>query len=146
MSGFLKTLAIAATLGVGATAIPAVAHADSVYFAIGQGGPEFGVVADDDAPRGYPQYDRVRDERRWDRDDRNDRDWRRDRWERDRWERRGPPRCSPDRALDKAERMGIRRAEVRRVTDRTIRISGRQYGDRVSVTFARAPHCPVIDW
>ncbi|MBE7185826.1 MAG: hypothetical protein INR68_15620 [Methylobacterium mesophilicum] len=146
MSGFLKTLALAATLGIGATAIPAAAHADSVYFAIGQGGPEFGVVADDGGPRGYPQYDSVRDERRWDRDDGDERDWRRDRWERDRWERRGSPRCSPDRALDKAERMGIRRPDIRRVTDRTIRVVGWQRGNRVSVTFARAPSCPVIDW
>ena len=52
--------------------------------------------------------------------------------------------CSPERALNKAERMGLRRARVVDVSRRTITVAGRQYGDRVRVTFARAPRCPVI--
>lgn len=52
--------------------------------------------------------------------------------------------CSVDRALNKAERMGLRRARVVDVSRRTITVAGRQYGDRVAVTFARAPRCPVI--
>lgn len=62
----------------------------------------------------------------------------------DRDARRAGPRCSPDRALDKAERMGLRRARIDFVTERRIGVIGRQRGDRVAITFARAPGCPVI--
>ncbi|PZO82140.1 MAG: hypothetical protein DI629_01335 [Mesorhizobium amorphae] len=130
MSNILKTIALAATLGVGTSAVPAVAHADSLFFSIGQNGPEFGLISDHGS--------RYRD---------RDRDWREDRRHgEERWDRRGRRDCSPGRALDKAERMGVRRAFVRDVGRRTIEIGGRQRGDRVSVTFARAPGCPVINW
>ncbi len=52
--------------------------------------------------------------------------------------------CSAERALNKAERMGLRRARVIDVSRRAITVAGRQYGERVRVTFARAPRCPVI--
>lgn len=52
--------------------------------------------------------------------------------------------CSPERALNKAERMGLHRTRIVDVSRRTITVAGRQYGDRVTVTFARAPRCPVI--
>jgi hypothetical protein len=70
------------------------------------------------------------------------------RHERDRWERDGRNRsgrdCTPARALDKAERLGIRRARVVDVGRRTIDVAGRHRGERVLVTFARAPNCPVL--
>ena len=53
--------------------------------------------------------------------------------------------CSPERALDKAYGMGLDDARVRRVTQRRIVVVGYDEGDRVRVTFARAPGCPVID-
>lgn len=53
-------------------------------------------------------------------------------------------RCTPQRALWKADRMGIRRAHVTNVRNRSIVVSGRSHGDRVRVVFGRAPHCPVI--
>lgn len=58
----------------------------------------------------------------------------------------GPQRsaCTPQRAVNKATRMGIRHARVVDVDRRTIKVRGRAYGDRVAVVFARAPHCPVI--
>lgn len=55
------------------------------------------------------------------------------------------PRCSPDRALRKAERMGVRRARIADVGRRTIDVRGRdRYGDRIMVTFGRQPSCPVL--
>ena len=82
--------------------------------------------------------------------------YRRDRYERDRYDdddfdeertvvyrRRG---CSEDRALDKAERMGIRRARVVSAGRRTIEVRGRaRGGDRVSVVFGRERGCPVYN-
>ena len=52
--------------------------------------------------------------------------------------------CTPNRAVDKAERLGLRRARVVDVDRRTIDVMGRRYGDRVVLTFARVPGCPVI--
>lgn len=62
----------------------------------------------------------------------------------DRWSSRRE--CSPERALDKAERMGVRRARVDNVGRRTIDVRGRdRRGDRVVVTFDRRDgRCPVI--
>jgi hypothetical protein len=123
MFKMLKSAVLSALIGLGAfAAMPANAQADGIYIDYHGGG--IGVIVDD--------HDR-RDRDRWER---------RDRWDdRDRWERR---RCSPDRALDKAERMGIRRARVVDVSRRTITVRGRKWHDRVHVTFARAPHCPIL--
>lgn len=57
-------------------------------------------------------------------------------------ERRG---CSESRALDKAERMGLRRARIVDAGRRTIEVGGRnRYGERTYVTFRRSWGCPVI--
>ena len=74
------------------------------------------------------------------RDDNYDRDHRR----RDEWREANRPGCSPDRAVNKAERMGLRRVRVVDVDRRTIEVRGQRRGHRVHVVFARAPHCPVI--
>lgn len=143
MFNMLKTAMLSAMIGLGGlAAIPAPAQADGIYLNFGGG---------DDGRLGVFVRD-GRDDDRWERHDRGDR-WdrhdRRDRWDRhdrrDRWERRHNRRaCTPDRALDKADRMGLRRARVVDVSRRTITVSGRKWHDRVHVTFARAPHCPVI--
>jgi len=54
--------------------------------------------------------------------------------------------CTPDRALRKAERMGIRRARIIDVGRRTIDVSGRdRRGNRVVVEFGRRDRsCPVF--
>ncbi|MBL8583898.1 MAG: hypothetical protein JNL61_16945 [Rhizobiaceae bacterium] len=76
--------------------------------------------------------------------DRDD-EWRRDDWNSDRYSevRRG---CSPERALDKAERMGLRRVHIADVDRRTIEVQGRKRnGERVYVTFARqSRNCAVL--
>lgn len=122
MFSTIKTAAFSALVAVTAlSGLTAGAHADSLYYRFsGDGDSRAGItIGDNDGPR---------------------EDGRRHRRDRDRWERA----CTPDRALDKAERMGIRRARIVDVDRRTIEVSGRRFGDRVLVVFARAPNCPVI--
>ncbi len=52
-------------------------------------------------------------------------------------------RCSPRRAVRKAQRNGIRRAHVIRVGRRGVIVAGRQWGDRVVVGFGRHRSCPI---
>ena len=54
--------------------------------------------------------------------------------------------CTPNRAVNKAERLGLRRARVVDVNRRTIKVSGRQHRDRVTVTFGRHGNCPIVRW
>jgi hypothetical protein len=118
----LKTAVLSALIGLGTlAAIPATAQAEGLYLNYGSGhhsGVGIGVQIGD--------YDR------------DYRDYRRD--------RRHFRGCTPNRALNKAERLGLRRAHVVDVDRRTIKVSGRKYGERVRITFARAPNCPVIRW
>ncbi|MGI6852052.1 hypothetical protein [Mesorhizobium sp. 1B3] len=128
----LRTAGLSAAIGFSAL-LAGPAHADKLYLDFG--GPGVGVHVDDDhrdrRHRGDDD-DLDDDDERWDRDDR----WRRH----DEYRRR----CTPDQALWKAERMGVRRARVEDVSRRSITIRGRSHGDRVWVTFARAPGCPII--
>ncbi|MBZ9810231.1 MULTISPECIES: hypothetical protein [unclassified Mesorhizobium] len=117
MFNTVKTAALSALVGLGTlAAVPA--HADSLYLGFGNNNdPRFGVYAGDD---GY----------------RHRRGERRDDW------RRG---CSPDWALNKAERMGLHRARIVDVSRRTVKVMGRQYGDRVVIVFANERGCPIIN-
>jgi hypothetical protein len=119
----LKTIALSAMIGLGGlAAIPAAAQADSLYLNLGgHNDARFGVYVGDRDARHY----------RWDRH-RPD----------DRWGHRA--RCTPERALNKAERIGLRRVAIRDVTRNTISVSGRDRGDRVVVTFGRGRHCPIV--
>lgn len=116
----LKTAALSALIGLGTlAAIPATAQADSLYLNYGShNGVGIGVQ--------FGDYDR-----------RDYRDYRRDRHVRG---------CSPHRAVDKAARYGVRRAHVVDVDRRTITVAGRKWGERVRMTFGRAPHCPIVRW
>jgi len=118
----LRTAAVAAFVGLGAlAAVPAAAHADGVYLNFGQGDPRFGIY-----PGGHEK-----NVREWHRDDwRDGHDWRRT--------------CSPEQALDKAERMGLRRARVIDASRRSISVAGRKYNDRVVVRFGRERGCPLL--
>jgi hypothetical protein len=112
----LSSLALAATL-TGFSAGPV--SAQDFELSIGRDGPQVR-VRDDCNPRREYCGDR-RDDRRFERG------------------------CSPERALDKAERMGIRRARIDDVGRRTIDVVGRSRGDRVIVSFDRRdPRCRVI--
>lgn len=130
----LKSFAAAAIVTLGAsTVVPNSAQADS-YLGLGGGrsGPSVEFFIGDDG----------REFGRHDRDGRRD-DWRRDRHEQDRSHRRDRG-CGPEMALWKAERMGVRRARVVDVDRRSIDVVGRSRGDRVYLTFARVPGCPLI--
>ena len=117
MFNTVKTAALSALIGLSTLGAVIPAHADSLYLGFGnKHDPRFGVYTGDD-------------------DDYGRRDWRRDRdW-------RG---CSPDRALDKAERMGLHRVRIADISRRTVKVVGRQYGDRVVVVFANERGCPII--
>lgn len=119
----LKTAALSALVAFGAiTAMPAAAQAEGLYLNYGSGhhsGVGIGVQIGN-----YDRYDY--------------RDYRRD--------RRHFRGCSPERALNKAERYGVRRAHVVDVNRRTISVAGRKHGERVRITFARAPNCPIVRW
>lgn len=116
----LKSLLSLAIAAPAVTLAPRMASAQDVEFRLGRDGPEVEVY-----------------------DDRYDRD-RRDRREEYREARRSG--CSAERALDKAERMGLRRVRVADMDRRTIEVQGRKRnGERVFVTFSRDRRsCPVL--
>jgi len=121
MRKFILTTAAAigvAVSGMGMTASPV--SAQDLELRIDRGGPSVRLLDDCD-----PRYEECRSSRR-----------------EVRRERRG---CSEGRALDKAERMGLRRARVVSAGRRTIDVGGRdRYGDRTIVTFGRQSGCPVL--
>ncbi len=115
----IKTVAISALVGLSAlAAVPASAQDGTIRLGGSRG--DVGIYFRD----GERNDDRYREHYR----------------DRDRWARS----CTPERALDKAERMGIHRARIADVDRRTITVRGRSRGERVVVTFARAPRCPII--
>jgi len=121
----LKSAIFAGLVGLaGMTALPA--SADSLYLGFGDGhnDPRFGVYMGDSGRAYYPR-------RRYDDDETGG------------WRAR---RCSPETALYKAQSFGVHRARIDYVTPRRIGVTGRQHGDWVQLTFARAPGCPVLDW
>ena len=113
----MRNLLISCALlaGIG-TAVPMPASAQDIELQIGPDGLRI-----DDGRRYYS--DDYRDDRRY----------------------MAGPRCTEDRALNKAERMGIRRARIADVGRRTIDVRGRdRYGERIYVTFGRQPNCPIL--
>ncbi len=128
MLNTIRTLALSALVGFGAlAAVPVAAQADGLYLNFGgQNDTRFGVYAGD----------RYQGERYVHRD----RDWNRDR----NWRHQRRDFCSPGRALDKAERMGLRRARIVRADRRAVRVSGFKFGTRVTVAFANDRGCPIL--
>ncbi|UVK47418.1 hypothetical protein BPNPMPFG_003191 [Mesorhizobium sp. AR07] len=115
---------LSALVGLGAVTLVAFpAQADDLQLELGKHGPRLKLMQDCD-----PNDDNCDGARRDDR--------------RDRRQSRG---CTEDRALDKADRMGIRRARIESVGRREITVLGRQDGDRVRVTFGTERGCPVLD-
>jgi hypothetical protein len=52
--------------------------------------------------------------------------------------------CSPERAVEKAWRLGLNRPRIANVNRNTISVRGFKRGHPVRILFARAPNCPVI--
>lgn len=129
MFKFVKIAALSALVGLGAlAAVPATAQAQNggVYLGFGNQGPSIGIQFDD---RG--------------RHDMRDRDrGRHGGWDRGGYRDRG---CSAREAVNKAERMGLRRARVVGENRRVVRVEGRGHGRRTAmITFANERGCPVI--
>ncbi|MER9966195.1 hypothetical protein [Mesorhizobium sp. M0060] len=116
MFNTIKMAALSALVGLGTlAALPA--HADSIYLGFGNNqDPRVGVYTGDDDGN-YREH-------------RRHGNWRRS--------------CSPERALDKAERMGLHRIRIIDINRRTVKVAGRQYGDRVVIVFANDRGCPVL--
>ncbi len=75
---------------------------------------------------------------------RPDRDWREGRgWREERHGRRDGM-CRPGLALNKAARMGVRGADIVRMTPRSVTVAGFKRGHPVAVRFAQVGGCPVI--
>jgi len=120
----LKTAALSAMIGFATLAAsPAGAQAEGLYLNYGAGHNGFGLGVQ------VGDYDRADYRGRYHHDD-----------------RRGGWGCTPWRAVDKAERYGVRRARVVDVNRRTITVAGRKWGDHVRMTFGRAPSCPIVRW
>jgi hypothetical protein len=117
MSNFLKTAALSALIGLGALGVAPASAQSGVYLGLGGGhhGPSVGVW--------FGDHDHRRPHHRWN------------------GGRRG---CSAQQALNKAERMGFRRARIVDVDRRSIEVRGRKWGERRTVEFARVPGCPII--
>jgi hypothetical protein len=124
MFNAIRTAVLSACVGLGALAAVPAAHAEGIYLNFGHGDSRFGVHTSDRTHS-----------RDWHRDS-----WRHDDWRRDNWRRS----CSSGQALDKARRMGLRRARVVDTGRHTIKVSGRKYNDRVTVIFARDRGCPIL--
>jgi hypothetical protein len=130
----MKNLAIFAAVAMlaGLGALPATtvpAGAQGIELEIGPDGSRMR-LRDDCNPR----YERCRRE-----------DWRDDEERRDDWRRERRRFCTEDRALDKAERMGIRRARIVGANRRVIEVRGRdRFGQRVHIAFGRERNCPVL--
>jgi hypothetical protein len=119
MFNTLKIVAIAGFVSLGAlAAMPA--KADNVYLNFGDSDASFGVYAGDTSRMHYP-HDYYRGDYH-----------------------RSYRYCTPEHALYKAQRIGVHHARIDYVSRREIGIVGRSRGERVHLTFARAPRCPII--
>lgn len=52
--------------------------------------------------------------------------------------------CSPNRALRKASRLGLRHARIVDIDRRTVEVRGKRHGHRVRAVFANTSRCPVV--
>jgi hypothetical protein len=114
MLKFIKASAVCAVLGMAALA-GAPAQADALYVGTGGHNGLHVLIRDNHGPR-------------WN----NSRHYRPVRF------------CSTDRALDKASRMGVRRARVAYQNRSVIGIKGHDRRGRITLTFGRSASCPLI--
>ena len=121
MNTFIKTALVAlslATAGLGVSA-PA-ASAATVGISVGNGGAPVLLVRD------HGRHDR------------------------NGWNRHQRPQrhgfCSPQRALNKVQHMGVHRARVTDANRRIVKVRGVHRGHRVNVLFANVRGCPVVGY
>ncbi len=139
MLSFIRNCALSALIGVGGLSFaPSLASAQTLQLQLGQDGARVQMRQDCE---GRHRNDPGCRDRRDRRDYRGDERYGGGGFRRD---ERGPRFCTPERALEKAERMGVRRARIMDVGRRTIDVGGRSEGRRVMITFSRERGCPVI--
>ncbi|WP_417416223.1 hypothetical protein [Hoeflea sp.] len=110
---------VVATAGVAASA-PA-AHAGGVGFELSIGGHGGGIVIrDHDRRGGWNRFEGHRGH--------------------------GRSACKPQRAVQKARHMGVRRADVVRANNRRVVVQGVRHHRTVRVVFANQRNCPVISY
>jgi hypothetical protein len=130
-----KKTALSALVGLATLGGVSAASAEGITFGlVNDGNLRVGVHVSDNGFRQSGHAERRHERDRWDRDRRD----------RDGWNRGHRRSCTPARAMDKAERLGLHRVRVVDVDRRSIEVAGRRHGDRIHLTFARAPNCPVI--
>lgn len=159
MKHLVSKTALAVVLAALSLALPSTASAKDVQVQIDPNGVKLVQPCDpyyDDCDfdrngrgRGGNDWDRGGPDRRGGDDDYHndgyDRRWDDNRRDDDRYERHVVRFCSDNRALDKAERMGVRRAYIAIAGRRFVEVRGRNRdGRRVALSFGRAPGCPVI--
>ncbi|PSJ59325.1 hypothetical protein [Pseudaminobacter soli (ex Li et al. 2025)] len=139
MFSFVRNATLSALLCLGGvTGALQPAAAQSVQFEIGPSGSRVVVGPDCSRDRRDPRCSRD-----WrSNDDEYDGGYRGD-YRGDRRDRYGRD-CSPEQALNKADRMGLRRARIETVGRRFVEVSGRSGGRWVSVTFERERGCPIL--
>jgi hypothetical protein len=129
MSRLILSSAAALTLALtGVTVTPLTGQTQNFELRLGDDGPTVRM-----GERCNPRYeDCYRDDDGW---YESSRSYRREM-------RRG---CTEDRALDKAERMGLERVRIASAGRRTIQVRGRtDEGERARITFGRDWGCPVL--
>lgn len=121
MFATLKTAALAAAIGLGSIAsVPMAAQAEGLYLNYRDGNGSFGIGIGDQARyNDHGRYNHWKPQRKF---------------------------CTPERAANKAERLGLHRVRVVDVTRHTIKVRGRAHGDRVTLVFGKEPHCPIVRW
>lgn len=127
---FRNTLAalVVATAGVAASA--PTATAGDIGFSLSIGGSGGSIeVRDHRRHGGWNRFEGHRGDRGWGRG--HDRRW-------------DNGVCRPHRAVKKARRMGLRRAEIVRANHRKVVVEGFRHHRPVRVVFANERRCPVI--
>lgn len=128
MLKMIRTAALSALVGLGGiAAMPAAAQADGLYINFGGNGSGYATHIN------HRNNDRDHD---WRRNKDRNHDWRRD--------NRRPQACNARAAVNKAERMGVRRARVVDANRRAVKVAGRKFNRPVMVTFANQRGCPIL--
>jgi hypothetical protein len=54
--------------------------------------------------------------------------------------------CTPGKAIHKARSLGLHKVSVSRVGWKAVVVEGRKFGQKHTIAFGAAPHCPVKYW
>ncbi|MFC5387556.1 hypothetical protein ACFPLB_16475 [Aquamicrobium segne] len=118
MLKMIKTAVLSALIGLGGiAALPAAAQADALYINFSGGNAGYGIQVNHRAPARHHNW-RPHNNRH--------------------------QTCNARTAVNKAERMGLRRARVVDSNRRIVRVVGRKFNRPATVTFANQRGCPTL--